>query len=287
MTSKTSEEKIKKFIEKTGFILEMKVSQYLIEQNWQVEVGNSFIDLEEMKRREIDIVATKIINNIEVTLIIECKQSNQDQWVFICSSKNPTRFYYSTKHSPKIKTLSSKKILNVMHTMDKTVSLAQNYITFDKRKNKKANTLQIEESLYKLPKSLIDVARKSIIFQEEKKKIFIPCCIFSDEIFSAQYSENGLSVKEQPVIQYNIQFEPKAYSKKNRLKIDESFTETLGKESVNISPLIIEMILDIADKFGTKYQIDFVSNKHLKDYLNKVEEGVKLISTRKWSMNVK
>ncbi|UKS64699.1 hypothetical protein [Rossellomorea marisflavi] len=87
--------KLMEDILKTGFPLEMEITQTLRENDWAVRNGSYYIDKDEDKGREIDIIATKhIVNEIEETgfsrevvfsLIIEIKKTEGKPWVFFTS----------------------------------------------------------------------------------------------------------------------------------------------------------------------------------------------------------
>jgi Holliday junction resolvase len=169
---KTKVSDITSFLEKTGFILEMEIGEILKKKGYDVELGQDFLDLEENKKREIDIIAIKEINKIKVYLIIECKQSSYDDWIFICSDKKPKRYYRSVKHQPiiNVRSLSKNNLFSHLHNFNSTIPLAQNYIAFQKEKGKKSDGLQIQECLMKLPKALVYVATEA----EEGKSLFFP-----------------------------------------------------------------------------------------------------------------
>ena len=50
---------IKKFLIQTGFPFEMKMAKILENKDYSVQVGEFFTDLEDDKKREIDIIAYK------------------------------------------------------------------------------------------------------------------------------------------------------------------------------------------------------------------------------------
>jgi hypothetical protein len=287
---KTTTEKVKKFLTKTGFILEMEVAEILKKSGYEVKVNQYFLDLEEGKKREIDIVATKEINKINIVLIIECKQSLQDNWVFICSEKKPSRYYATVTHLPLVSNLHKSEIFNETHKLSRKIPLAQNYIVLDKHNERKSNSLQIEECIHKLPKAIIDIASKS----SANKTIFIPVGIFNDQIFIASY-ENKLEVSEVSAVQYDILFESKFYKKKdvaNRLAInslhDPIYDESLYNfEAMKPSDRDITRIITTASKVMPRFQIDFVAKPEILDYLKILEDGIKTVSSRKWTYNLK
>src|SRR3989344_4080157 len=285
---KITNEKVKKFLTKTGFLLEMEVVEILKKSGYRVKVNQHFLDLEEGKKREIDIVAEKKINNVNIILTIECKQSFQDSWIFICSEKQPPRYYANLKHLPLAHNLHKSRLFNDTHRFNQKIPLAQNYIVIDKYSEKKSNSLQIDECIYKLPKALIGTAAE---ISTKDKTIFFPVSVFSGQIFTASY-ENELRVDESCIVQYNTSLESKFYKKKerNRLLISPTEPDYDGSiysfESIKPSDSELGQILDISEKLIPRFQIDFVTKDGMISYLNIIEEGVRKISTRKWTYNL-
>jgi len=80
--------KIKEGIRKSGFPLELKIGSVLEKNKWTYTVGDLYEDFETRKTREIDITASKTINNIHVHLFIECKKSDSKQVVLYAPKSN-------------------------------------------------------------------------------------------------------------------------------------------------------------------------------------------------------
>jgi hypothetical protein len=129
------------FLKQTGFVFEMRMSELLRKAGYSCEVASSFFDLEGDTDREIDIIATKLLGDqITLHLIIECKQSAMDKWIFICNKGNSGRFYYAVKHVPKVvpEILRDKELFSHLHTICTKFPLAHNYICYSLATEKKA-----------------------------------------------------------------------------------------------------------------------------------------------------
>ena len=93
-SSLTPEEKdnCRRAIEKTGFVLERKVSGILEKNRWNVINNRYYVDDVTGTQREIDVLAYKwcLIENITVvtTLLISCKKSEESAWVFLTRPVN-------------------------------------------------------------------------------------------------------------------------------------------------------------------------------------------------------
>lgn len=288
MQKETKASDVTSFLTKTGFILEMEITEFLKGYDYQTKVNKYFLDLEEGKKREIDIIATKEINKILVHLIIECKQSLYDDWVFICSDKKPSRYYYAVKHLPQVYDMSKCKIFDSLHIFDRTIPLAQIYLAFQKEKGAKTEAHQIEECLFKLPKALLYVASKA---QSDIKSIFFPIGLFNRQLFTAIYDKK-LLVEEKKFIQYQIDFESKAYQSKSKINrltgkpIGEPINDFLSISEISLEENEIDKIVETAELLGKKFQIDFVTQDGLKEYVEMIEKEIKEISVKKWSFNI-
>ncbi|QNF29635.1 hypothetical protein [Metabacillus elymi] len=79
---------------KTGFPLEMEISQKLRSNGWRVSNSSYYIDMDENKGREIDIISSihknkevykEIYLEILFSLIVEIKKTEDKPWIFFTS----------------------------------------------------------------------------------------------------------------------------------------------------------------------------------------------------------
>ncbi len=278
---KTSVQNIEEFLTKTGFILEMEVAELLAKKGYSVGVNKYFHDYDEDKNREIDIIATKKVGEVLLVLVIECKQSLIDDWIFICSDKRPSRYYQYLKHTPEAIDNSKTKIFNHFSVLDYSSQLAQNHIIRGKSK-KKSTSMQIDTCLEKLPKALVDFvdSNKEI----NVRKIYLPVAVFSGNIFTAQYSKK-LQVKNTEWVQHESFFESENY-----LHHYES-SLFLMKSPYEISPpeksKPNSAIAHTSQNIGYKYLIDFTTKKGLSKLILRVEADISKIDLTKWPIQEK
>jgi hypothetical protein len=95
---KTVEDHILNEIQKTGYPLEIEISD-LLEKDWFVINGQPFLDLDTNEIREIDLMAAPWVEaddelrkgkepiGVSIELAIECKKSNTHAWVFFTKPK--------------------------------------------------------------------------------------------------------------------------------------------------------------------------------------------------------
>lgn len=277
LNKKTTRVSVEEFLTKTGFILEMEVAELLLKNGYLVKVNRYFHDYDENKKREIDIIATKKINDITLSLIIECKQSLTDDWIFICSDKKPSRFYQYLKHLPPAKEIDKTKLFDNFDYFNTDIPLAQNYIIKDKS-NKKSTSIQIETCLNKIPKALIDFAYQTN--KKDERSIYLPMAVFNGKIFTAHYNKK-LKIKEVDLVQYESTMESDNY----QYHYESSylpFTLTLEKNKENIKENSV--IARFSNQLGYKYLIDFVTKKGLLKTLSCAESKIKAIKIDLWPL---
>lgn len=270
---------VEEFLTKTGFILEMEVAELLIKKGYSVNVNRYFHDYDENKNREIDIIASKKIGEIKVFLIIECKQSLTDDWIFICSDKGPGRYYSYIKHTPNASDTDKTKLFNNLPTLNHSIPFAQNRIIRDRSK-KKSTSLQIDTCLEKLPKALVDFVKSK---QETlSRSIYIPIAVFSGSMFTAEYNKK-LIVKNVDWVQHESVFESENYIYSYEPLFLSSImipgTRASSKEEkAKQNSAIAETSRDI----GYRYLIDFTTKKGLVSLVSKLELSVSKIDLIKW-----
>src|SRR6056297_1443809 len=118
--------KIKKNVNKTGFVFEYEVTNLLENYDWQVINSRYYMDIEYKKAREIDIIAykSKQIDKIRyyTVLIISCKKNEKSPfWVFYTKDINkndPNINFYPiynwTNHKGLKYMLENKKYKNLI-----------------------------------------------------------------------------------------------------------------------------------------------------------------------------
>jgi hypothetical protein len=274
---------IARFLEQTGFVFEMRMHDVFRKNGYTCEIGGSFLDLEGDVEREIDLICSKVINDVNAHFVIECKQSQLDKWIFICTKGNADRFYYGVKHLPNVsvETLKSKDLFSHFHHFDRDVPLAHNYICYSAATGKKSDHRQIDECVHKLPKALSDLASRV----EAGKHVFFPVGLFSGQIFEASF-KGVLVVEERPFLQYYYKFVIPSYFHDPERRFASS-------HSMGIFPLLAELeatmktnreqrIREASRNVGSPYPIDFVSEKGLPEFIARVEKDLSHIRNENW-----
>lgn len=273
-----SSEQIARFLEQTGFVFEMRANEVLLKAEYVTEINDEFLDLEKDTVREIDITATKVINDINVHLVIECKQSLTDKWIFICTKDMP-RYRLALKHLPGVapETMKEARLFQGFHTFNRKTPLAHNYLSSFKGE-KKAEHLQIDECVYKLPKALIDLASRA----DGGRHLFFPVALFAGQIFAVSYS-GKLIVDEVSFLQYYTEFETEIYRREpKRTSVPlESLMEIVDFEKWSKKDRE-ERIRRVTRELFFPYQIDFVTESGFPEYLAMIERQVAGVRTADW-----
>src|SRR5690625_2890865 len=107
MTSNDLESNLYKDILETGYPFEMEITSRMQKEGWKVLNGSYYIDKDEQKSREIDVVAeihnSKIFSSdltLEVmfSMIVEVKKSEDKPWVFFTSESSSFEKQIFPKH---------------------------------------------------------------------------------------------------------------------------------------------------------------------------------------------
>jgi galactitol-specific phosphotransferase system IIB component len=281
---KTTTEKIGDFLITTGFILEMEVSEFLKKKGYTVEVNKYFIDYDENKKREIDIIASKIINDIEINFVIECKQSSTMDWVFVCSDKTPSRYYNFLKYLPDVpyeKSIDKTRVFDNLRPLDRNIPLAQNSITRHVSGEKsKSNSIEIYECMMKLPKAVVDTVND----RDSAKKnrvIFFPIVVFSGQIFTADY-DSELKVHEVTAVQSATELDSDAY--KYHYKMPYSMAVSIYGEENKDDGKKNSPVASTSNELGSRYLIEFITKDGLEAYLTDVENRISKIDLSLWPL---
>ncbi|MBC2455649.1 hypothetical protein [Clostridium beijerinckii] len=93
-------EQVKSFIEKTGYPFELEVASFLHEKGWIVFSSVEYFIPPNYHKREIDIIAYKIINNRRIELRISCKKSVDKPWILFTTKNRYIKSGYMLKFTP-------------------------------------------------------------------------------------------------------------------------------------------------------------------------------------------
>ncbi|MDF9449914.1 hypothetical protein [Bacillus toyonensis] len=130
-------EKLLKDIQKTGYPLELKITNIFNKYGWRTRSNSYYIDKDENKGREIDLIASNWEklqddeNYLEMSFyfVTEIKTAWTKPWVLFSVTENNDwyirhsvnlEFNKGVQHSPKIERYFSKNVLNVQSRLGKS-----------------------------------------------------------------------------------------------------------------------------------------------------------------------
>ncbi|MDA3840574.1 MAG: hypothetical protein PF572_05805 [Patescibacteria group bacterium] len=290
MTSEISSEDVKKFLESTGFPFEMSAKETLEKNGFKVEINNAFYDLEENKDREYDLLATKNINGVKVYLTIECKQSKEDCWIFICPEASPARYYSFLEYYPSFVNSEVKNnFFNNFYLLDSRIPLANNFIAFKKGSKKPTNNTQIKDGVSKVVKSSISVIANNRY--DEENALFIKALFVNAPIFLATYDKR-LSIKKTNYLQYKHFFRSQKYeitkeeakedAEENSVNSLYSFNTLYNRYAKNGREKDVAEQKLIYKQNGGYKNIDIVRKEGIVSYLKKLEKSVDDLNMDLW-----
>jgi hypothetical protein len=265
---RASEDDVKEFVLRTGFLHELKSAEVLRTHGYNVHTGEHYFDLDDRKYREYDIWARKEISGIEVNLIMECKRSAKDVWVFVSHQKRHLPGYL-VKHVPAME-IGAFDVFKSCHYFSDSPQ-ASNYTAFDKFSKKKSNSLQIMESLSKLPKAVVDIV-SHLPSSSGKKRLYFPVTLFDGQVFSLKY-DNGIRVKDE----YHIKYLATLLSPMYLLEPNSYLDEVFGTD-VNNARAILRTVKTMSENFI----VDVVTAEGLGNFIGSLEEGVRNTELSRW-----
>ena len=273
---------IAEFLEKTGFVFEMRANEVFLKMGYSTEINAEFLDLEKDVSREIDIIATKVINEINIHFVVECKQSLTDKWIFICNKKMP-RFYYAVKHLPSVEldTLKERKLFAGFHQFVRKLPLSHNYLAYTIANGKKAEHLALDECVHKLPKAVVDLASSA----EGGRHLFFPVVLFAGQMFAVSY-KGKLVVDEVSLVEHYVAFDKEVYRREPEHKgtLMGSLIPAIGALEKMVMEGRQTRIRGASIALGPSYQLDFVTEPALPDYLNMIEKQVSGVQVNDWPL---
>src|ERR1051325_3005006 len=272
-----SSETIADFLEQTGFVFEMRANEVFLKFGYTTEISEEFLDLEGETLREIDIIATKVVNDVNIHFVVECKQSLTDKWIFICT-KNMPRYYRAIKHLPAVDldVMREKKLFSSIHLFDRKIPLGHNYLCYTIRGDKKTEHLQIDECMHKLPKAVLDLASRA----EGGRHLFFPVALFAGQLFAVSY-KGKLVVDEASFLEHFVSFDSEVYRREPERKNQALTTIFPALKELEVWAMNNReaQIRAVARELTSAYQIDVITEAALPNYLAMIEKEIAALNS--------
>jgi hypothetical protein len=263
-------EKIRSKVLKSGFPTEIEVAKCFLENAWDVNYNSYYIDRDEKKGREIDLIADytfhtgfKYNNYLEMAFnfIVEVKKDETKPWIFFITERTSSekRFNIPTtyvEHNVKNAPSAFKKHYGKVHSM-----IARNAIegVIDKNAKSGQGIDKIFAALCNVTKALSHAMESSYVVSDESTDMvfeyFEPLIVFSGELLVASLDDNGsLELKETDYVQMKFNYLSPGYQKKYSENIihivKKSYLDEFIKMRYEQFGLIYDYVLEEAKKKG-------------------------------------
>jgi len=193
------------------------------------------------------------------------------------------RYFRAVKHLPclSLDTLRDKQVFTPFHVFDETIPFAHNYLCFTIKGHKQGGALQIDECVYKLPKALLDLASRAA----GERHLFFPLALFAGQIFAVSY-QGKLVVDEVSLLQYYVEFDTEIYVREPERKTVplQSLMPIFGRVEDWSKKSRVDAIRGAVKDLSFPYQIDFVTEAGLPNYLKLIEKQVSAVRTADWPL---
>ncbi|AFL81909.1 hypothetical protein Aeqsu_2451 [Aequorivita sublithincola DSM 14238] len=194
------EEKIKEWLLKGGFPLEMKLANSLINHGFEVAQSVYYQDFDTEKYRETDIIASKFekINNIwtHITFVIECKKSTDKPWIVLKNHKlmnhlsDELPVYFTNHTSIFLKNLNENKSFKSDLFFKNSRNIGYSIQTaFNNGPDKSYEAIQSVTKACEYFSQKLNERKNTAAF-------YFPVICIDGNLFEGQIAENDISLKE-------------------------------------------------------------------------------------------
>jgi hypothetical protein len=218
-------------IKGTGFPLELRVTDIFSKQGWSVMNNVYYIDKDEMKGREIDLIAENFFRKSDGTnglyfcfsLLVEMKKTEKKPWIFF-TSNNGNRHY--PRHTVQNSYAKNVRLSNVfMFEQHLHKKLGQSfYQGFTGNSGRDDIFKAISGSV----KALCHFKESSYIHHDNDNKfviqLFEPLVILQGDLFSASLNDEGdIEIEETNYVQMLFNYLSPNYNTENNYQLNSSF----------------------------------------------------------------
>jgi hypothetical protein len=234
-------EKIKRALAKTGHIFEHQIGALFEDKGWMIIPNKFYVDRDDEKGKEIDLVAYRISEVRDQTayitvVVIEAKQSGKNKWVFYTKggylgdiNMHTAPLYYHNEieevgrylsQNAMLAGMGERKQLDLFNFPRKAYSFSE--VTDDRKPGQATSffravaTNTIYNAVFGVIKAMmseLDFYRNRRIARNEKRFYLIfPLVVFNGDLLEAQIAPDGqVELAETPAIQYVNRYRSSAY----------------------------------------------------------------------------
>ena len=265
---KTLEKSILDEINKTGFVSELKIGSILSKAGWNTFPCFSYMDKDEGKSREIDMIASKIEYdefldfNLYVDLVIEVKKSDSKHWVVFTVPKSNISYGWSIIHGG---TNYIKNVQLFNNEYDKSIIFNDKHIDSS---NPKYSLPRVGKAFHEFSKSEKDKSQIYGSLISASKAAIYHRDLFYKQDQNADYNENQNTTLSLylPVVVFDG-------------KLFEVFNNAKGEielKGADYIPIEMQYSSPNYNSFGfyETFQPDLVTIDYLPTYLKNIESWI-------------
>ncbi|MGM9510180.1 hypothetical protein ACS5NO_20765 [Larkinella sp. GY13] len=255
--------KIKDALVKSGFPLEMNIANILDQHRWDNLISTQYLDFETRQIRESDIIASKIINGIEIKILIECKKSTEKQLVlyqpqrtfFVDNIYGSSDYFKIFPYLDPIESIQEYEILSQFYFLPilYNSSVFSSNLIFTKGNNIEQNNTPFFTSLNGLLKRSIIIRSRS---NRNIRSIYLYVVIYEGHLLRLTTGNDSKEILEE--IDYG------------QYKMQYFFQDPILSSEVKAK--------DIQD-FGDTFLIEIMKPSYLVKYLDGIMKAFKDIDT--------
>ena len=254
------EEKIKEWLQKGGFPLEMKCTNSLLKNAFVVAQSVYYQDAETAKFRETDIIASKFreINGTwtHITFVIECKKTPNKPWVIL---KNDKLINHINEDLPVYYTRNCKRFIHEISKED--VYKSELFFKNERSLGYSIQTAFANKGVDRSYEAIQSVTKASEYFSEKINSrsnicaFYFPIIIIEGKLFEGKLNDDEIEIEEV---------------NNSEVLITRSFHD-FGNSHIRIFEssdldFVSGRLNDLAEKFFQEYK------KHLEDSIPKTRE---------------
>lgn len=242
---------VAKFIDKTGYPFELEVASFLDEKGWAVFSSVEYYVPPDNQKREIDIIAYKIINNRRIELRISCKKSEDKPWIFFTTNNYYIKSGYDLKYTPA--SINFDKYSNIPKILEdlyffKHDRWTVNYTAFSEKKQNESRNV-ITDAIMSAVTSTYQWLYPNLLNDDRGTIVFFTV-LFKGSMFESYYnrSSNTHELEEIEYAQYETIF---------NLAQDNEYNDEFKK---------------LVNTVFNRYKVEIVKWGYLENYLNNIEK---------------
>ncbi|MBI3604663.1 MAG: hypothetical protein HY202_01395 [Nitrospirae bacterium] len=217
-------ENIKRTLARSGHIFEYQVGDIFEKNGWMIVPNRFYIDKDEDKGREIDLVAYKITEvkpetAVITVVIVEAKQSLKNKWIFFSKGDfsgsinlNNYPLFYFNEIAELESALPSQELFKEYLIKILQKNNLMNLFNFEYKAHSYAEVSEVKDpSKQAISSELALYENRKIATKEQRLYWVFPLVVFNGDILEARVKEGKMDLRETDEIQYVTRYTSRSY----------------------------------------------------------------------------